>query len=87
MANVRISELQSAPAISGSYVLPINFANTAYKANFDQFSSWINYRTVKDQYATTYSVGADDNKCIITFNNELTTTITIPTSINNTLPI
>jgi len=87
MANVRISELQSAPAISGSYVLPINFANTAYKASFDQFSSWINYRNVKDQYSTSYSVGVNDNKSIITFNNDLTINITIPTSVNNNLPI
>ena len=87
MANLRISELQAAPAISGSYVLPASSSDSTYKVSFEQLATWMNYRTVKDQYATTYSVTSSDNKSIVTFNNDLTVTVTIPVAANNNLPV
>lgn len=87
MANLRISELQAAPAISGSYVLPASSADSTYKVSFEQLATWINYRNVKDQYSTEYTVTNNDNKAIITFNNDLTVTVTIPVASNNNLPI
>lgn len=87
MANLRISELQAAPAISGSYVLPASSSDSTYKVSFEQLATWMNYRTVKDQYATTYSVTSNDNKSIVTFNNDLTVTVTIPVAANSSLPV
>lgn len=87
MANLRISELQAAPAISGSYVLPASSSDSTYKVSFEQLATWMNYRNVKDQYSTTYTVTSDDNKSIVTFNNDLTVTVTIPVAANNNLPV
>jgi hypothetical protein len=87
MANLRISELQAAPAISGSYVLPASSSDSTYKVSFEQLATWMNYRTVKDQYSTTYTVTSNDNKSIVTFNNDLTVTVTIPVAANNNLPV
>jgi hypothetical protein len=87
MANLRISELQAAPAISGSYVLPASSSDSTYKVSFEQLATWMNYRTVKDQYSTTYTVTSEDNKAIVTFDNDLTITVTIPVAANSSLPV
>jgi hypothetical protein len=87
MANLRISELQAAPAISGSYVLPASSSDSTYKVSFEQLATWMNYRNVKDQYSTTYSVTSTDNKAIVTFDNDLTITVTIPVAANSSLPV
>jgi hypothetical protein len=86
MANLRISELDSAPIVSGSYVFPASSTDSTYKISFDQLSSWISNKEVKTTSAD-YTVGAFDTKTIITFNNSQPVLFTIPNDNNQYLPI
>ena len=86
MANIRISELQSAPLISGSYVFPASNNNTTNKITFDQLYDWINTREIKNQ-SINYSVTKFDTKTIVTFTNNEPVLFSISNVANQLLPI
>lgn len=86
MANLRISELDQAPLVSGTYVFPASSVDSTYKISFDQLSSWITSKEVKNN-AGNYTVGSFDTKTIVTFNNSQPVLFTIPNDSNQYLPI
>jgi cell division septation protein DedD len=86
MANLRISELDQAPLVSGSYVFPASSTDSTYKISFDQLSSWISSKDVKNN-AGDYSVGSFDTKTIVAFNNSQPVIFTIPNETIQYLPI
>lgn len=86
MANLRISELDPAPLVSGTYVFPASSTDSTYKISFDQLSSWISNKEVKNNISD-YSVNSFDTKSIITFNNSQPVVFTIPNDSNQYLPI
>ena len=86
MANLRISELDQAPLVSGSYIFPASSIDSTYKISFDQLSSWISNKEVKNT-SFNYNVNVLDTKTIITFNNSQPVIFTIPNESNQYLPI
>ena len=86
MANLRISELDQAPIVSGTYVFPASSTDSTYKISFDQLSSWISSKEVKNNTGN-YSVGSFDTKTIVTFNNSQPVVFTIPNETIQYLPI
>jgi len=86
MANLRISELDPAPLVSGSYVFPASSTDSTYKISFDQLSSWITSKEVKNNIGD-YTVGSFDTKTIVTFTNSQPALFTIPNDSNQYLPI
>ena len=86
MANLRISELDQAPIVSGSYIFPASSVDSTYKISFDQLSSWISSKEVKNNVGN-YSVNSFDTKTIVTFNNSQPVIFTIPNETIQYLPI
>lgn len=86
MANLRISELDPAPIVSGTYIFPASDINSTYKISFDQLSSWVTSKTVKNS-AFNYTVSAVDTKAIITFNNIQPVVFKIGNESNQYLPV
>ena len=86
MANLRISELDPAPLVSGTYVFPASSTDSTYKISFDQLSSWISTKEVKNN-TDNYTVGSFDTKTIVTFNNSQPVIFTIPNETIQYLPI
>ena len=86
MANLRISELDQAPIVSGTYVFPASSTDSTYKISFDQLSSWISSKEVKNSIGN-YSVNSFDTKTIVTFNNSQPVVFTIPNETIQYLPI
>lgn len=86
MANIRISELNAAPIISGTYVFPAGDISNTYKISFEQLSSWIISKNVKTSIVD-YTINVLDTKTIIVFNNAQPVTFTIPNSSNQYLPV
>lgn len=86
MANLRISELDPAPLVSGTYVFPASSTDSTYKISFDQLSSWISSKEVKNT-SLNYNVNILDTKTIVTFNNSQPVIFTIPNDSNQYLPI
>jgi hypothetical protein len=86
MANLRISELDSAPMVSGTYVFPASSTDSTYKISFDQLSSWITSKSVMNN-VNDYSLTSYDTKSIITFNNTDPVLFTIPNDTNQYVSI
>jgi hypothetical protein len=86
MANLRISELDQAPIVSGTYVFPASSTDSTYKISFDQLSSWISSKEVKNSIGN-YNVNSFDTKTIVTFNNSQPVIFTIPNETIQYLPI
>ena len=86
MANLRITELENAPLVSGSYILPASSTNSTFKVNFEQLSNWINQKEIKT-YSDNYNLNSINNKTTIIFNNSDPIIFTISASGNSPIPI
>lgn len=86
MANLRISELDQAPIVSGTYVFPASDTGSTYKISLDQLSSWISSKDVINSISD-YNISISDTKAIVTFNTSFPVLFTIPDDRNQNLPI
>lgn len=86
MANLRISELDQAPVVSGTYVFPASDTGSTYKISLDQLASWISSKDVVNAL-TDYNINLTDTKAIVTFNSNSPVLFTIPNDRNQNIAI